>query len=60
MSFEWDGRNWTGPSDFDNPKGDPFPPGSYTLTVRIVGKIETTDGKKPYDVANSVEVKLAP
>lgn len=59
-SFKWDGRNWTGPSDFDNPKGDPFPPGSYTLTVRIVGEVKTTQGKNPYDIANSVEVILVP
>ncbi|MFH1301448.1 MAG: hypothetical protein ABIK07_10335 [Planctomycetota bacterium] len=59
-SFEWDGRNWIGSSDFDNPKGDPFPPGSYTLTVRIVGEVATKDGKKPYDIANSVEVILVP
>jgi hypothetical protein len=26
-SFEWDGRNWTGPSDFNNPKGKAFPAG---------------------------------
>ncbi|MCA9018589.1 MAG: hypothetical protein KDA74_00470 [Planctomycetaceae bacterium] len=59
-SFEWDGRNWTGPSDFDNPKGDPFPPGNYTLTVRIVGEVVTKEGKQPYEVANSVEVNLVP
>lgn len=58
-SFKWDGRNWNGPSDFGNPKGDPFPPGSYTLTVRVVGELETADGKKPYDVSNSVVVNLA-
>ena len=60
IAFEWDGRNWTGPSDFDPPKGDPFPPSSYTLTVRIVGEVETAGGKKSYDVANSVEVRLTP
>ena len=26
----------------------------------IGGPCETTDGKKPYDVANSVEIKLTP
>ena len=29
----WDGRNWSGPSDTGNPKGAPFPPGTYTLTL---------------------------
>ncbi|WP_339687945.1 hypothetical protein [Gimesia maris] len=60
ISFEWEGHNWTGPSDFDNPKGDPFPPGRYILTVRIVGEVETVQRKKPYDIANSVEVILVP
>ncbi|QDT90402.1 hypothetical protein Pan161_20530 [Gimesia algae] len=59
-SFEWDGRNWNGPSDFDPPKGDPFPPGSYTLTVSIVGEVRTEEGKKPYDISNNIEVILVP
>ncbi len=58
LSFEWAGRNWTGPSDFDNPKGHLFPPGSYILSVRIVGQMETADGRKPYDIAKSVAVEL--
>jgi hypothetical protein len=37
----WDGRNWSGPSDTGNPEGEPFPPGTYTFTVRTVG---TWDG----------------
>ena len=32
-SFTWDGRNWGGPSDTDNPEGPPFPPGDYELDV---------------------------
>jgi hypothetical protein len=32
-TFSWDGRNWTGPSDYGNPEGPPFPAGDYTLTV---------------------------
>ena len=39
--FEWDGVNWFGPSDFGNPKGPPFPPGDYELTVSAKG---TKDG----------------
>jgi hypothetical protein len=38
LTFEWDGVNWTGPSDFGNPKGEPFPPGDYTLTVSAIGQ----------------------
>lgn len=32
-AFDWDGVNWTGPSDTGNPKGPPFPPGDYALTI---------------------------
>jgi hypothetical protein len=31
--FTWDGRNWMGPSDTDNPEGSPFPPGDYAFEV---------------------------
>ena len=37
----WDGRNWTGPSDTGNPKGAPFPPGTYNLGLHASA---TTDG----------------
>ncbi len=57
-SFEWDGRNWTGPSDFDNPKGDPFPPGDYTLTVVVAGELATAEGKKPFRLTSNVPLKL--
>ena len=43
-SFAWDGVNWGGPSDTGMPKGDPFPAGSYTLTVSAVGNIGSRDG----------------
>jgi hypothetical protein len=38
LSFDWDGKNRGGPSDTDNPKGSPFPPGTYTLRVRLAGQ----------------------
>lgn len=38
--FTWDGRNWTGPSDTDNPEGPPFPAGDYAFDVSTqVGSI---------------------
>jgi len=38
------GVNWTGPSDTGNPKGAPFPPGDYTLTVSTTpGTLEVRD-----------------
>ncbi len=33
----WDGVNWDGPSDTNNPKGAPFPPGDYTVTIGARG-----------------------
>ncbi len=36
--FSWDGHNWDGPSDFDNPKGEPFPPGIYSVRASIIYK----------------------
>jgi hypothetical protein len=37
-TFRWEGVNWYGPSDTGNPKGAPFPPGSYTFVIRAEGK----------------------
>jgi hypothetical protein len=36
-AFLWDGRNWSGMSDTEAAKGDPFPVGRYTLVVSAVG-----------------------
>ena len=58
-SFDWDGVNWTGPSDFNNPKGKPFPAGSYTFLVEMRGT--TADGTEweivgelPFELTGSV------
>lgn len=59
-SFVWDGRNWGGPSDTSMPKGEPFPPGTYTLRVRVRGEIETPKGRKPYDVSDNARIILTP
>ncbi len=40
-SFTWDGVNWNGPSDTASPKGEPFPPGVYTLVLRAEGTYGT-------------------
>ncbi len=53
-TFAWDGRNWTGPSDYGNPEGAPFPAGSYTLEVSAVGTVHTA----PFRVANTFAVTL--
>jgi hypothetical protein len=58
QTLEWDGKNWTGPSDFNNPKGKPFPPGKYTLTVSMIGEKQTPQGLKSYRIAENVTVIL--
>ncbi len=42
----WDGRNWGGPSDTSQPKGAPFPPGTYELGLLSTGTFHdpTIDG----------------
>lgn len=57
-SFEWDGRNWTGPSDFGNPKGKPFPAGTYEVTVTMHGKLVTDKGKVPYQITGKTKLVL--
>lgn len=57
-SFEWDGRNWTGPSDFGNPKGKPFPAGDYELTVTMHGQMQTDKGKLPYQLVRKTKLVL--
>jgi len=54
FAVQWDGVNWIGPSDFGNPKGEPFPPGEYTVQVRAVG----TAHDVPYEVTANMQIWL--
>lgn len=54
FAVSWDGVNWTGPSDFGNPKGEPFPPGEYTVQVRALG----TAGDMEYEVSAQMQILL--
>jgi hypothetical protein len=58
LSFDWDGKNWAGASDTSNPKGPPFPPGTYRLTVQMTGEVLTPDGRRPYEISRSASVRL--
>lgn len=60
LSFEWDGKNWAGPSDTSNPKGPPFPPGIYQLTVRLTGEVLTSEGRRRYEISRSASIRLVP
>jgi hypothetical protein len=59
-SFDWDGVNWTGPSDFGAPKGKPFPAGDYTLTVSAIGEYDDAGTKKPFSVSGTFPIHLVP
>jgi len=60
MTFNWDGRNWKGPSDFGAPKGKPFPPGTYEVKVTVVGERVIPEGREPYKVEGAATVVLTP
>jgi hypothetical protein len=57
-TFAWDGRNWTGPSDFGNPKGKPFPPGEYKITISVAGKLKTKNATRPYTISGTARLVL--
>jgi hypothetical protein len=57
-SFEWDGRNWIGPSDTSRPKGKPFPAGTYELSVTMHGKLVTDKGTTPYMITRKTSLML--
>ena len=54
-TFDWDGVNWSGPSDTQNPKGKAFPPGIYRLAITAKGLIGAApprpDAGEPNDTA---------
>lgn len=57
--FEWDGRNWTGPSDFGNPKGKAFPAGEFTVLVRFHVLANERGKDVPYEVVRKTKLTLA-
>lgn len=60
-TFAWCGRNWVGPSDFSNPVGAPFPPGTYQFEVRGEGTwVNETGETLPFEVAASYDFELVP
>ena len=57
-TFQWDGRNWRGPSDTSVPKGPPFPPGIYTLSVSVIGEQKIGNAHRHFRIEASVPVTL--
>ena len=54
-AFFWNGVNWSGPSDFDNPQGRPFPPGTYRFGVRIM---RLQNKQPPEHIIGGMQIKL--
>ena len=57
-TIDWDGRNWSGPSDTNMPKRAAFPPGQYQLTVTMIGNVDTPRGRRFYQIERSARVEL--
>ncbi|MCA9683871.1 MAG: hypothetical protein KC457_16845 [Myxococcales bacterium] len=53
-SFRWNGVEWQGPSDTNNPQGPPLAPGVYTLEISAVGTVEG----RPFEVRNRFTITL--
>jgi hypothetical protein len=56
--FDWDGRNWRGPSDTSNPKGKAFPAGVYEVEVVLQGEVKTEKGVVPYLIRGKTKLVL--
>jgi hypothetical protein len=55
-TFHWDGVNWYGPSDTNNPKGPAFPAGTYLLELSATG----TRAGVAFQVYASLPLTLVP
>ena len=52
--------NWNGPSDTGQPKGAPFPPGCYAVSVRAGGRLELEAGPQIFTVEGTLPVEIVP
>ena len=57
-TFQWDGKNWSGPSDYGVPEGPPFPSGVYTLCVSAIGEQEVNGTRQPFRIEANIPVTL--
>jgi len=56
--FEWGGRNWRGNDDVIRPKGEYFPPGTYTLTISVQGWWLRPSGRDVFEVTGTIDINL--
>ena len=47
-SFKWNGRNWSGPSDYGAKMGDYFPAGKYKLNISSIGYLDIDIDKNEF------------
>ena len=59
-SFDWDGKNWNGPTETGTPKGDPFPPGDYVAVVRAEGQYKKSGVTKSFAVNGTLPITVKP
>lgn len=57
-TFSWNGVNWSGPSDTNNPFGPAFPPGEYIVQVRAIG--QHGQPAQDFSVLGSFPITLVP
>jgi hypothetical protein len=58
--IDWPGRAWQGPSDTNEPLGDPFPPGDYHVTVAfVVPGVGSVTARLPIEVVASPSAPVA-
>jgi hypothetical protein len=56
----WYGDNWNGPSDTTVPYGPPFPPGTYTLTVKASGTRGADASGDTFEVSAQRHITIVP
>ena len=59
-TIAWTGVNWGGPSDTNNPKGPPFPPGNYLVTIIAQGTVGPEGEAQPFQVQATLAITLVP
>jgi len=59
-TYDWDGVNWNGPSDTNNPKGQPFPVGIYQMKFSAKGNQVAPMGTGPFEVHATLQFELTP